>query len=929
MKKLLALGTALATAALSSTATAQSADTPQEKPATQTTDGDNKPTTLDSVQVTGIRRANEAAIESKLAANTISDVVSATDARALPDLTIVEALRRVPGLSVLPAIDNEHPRDEASTPVIRGLGSSYNNVTIDGLTVASPGTPNGNLGSVTRGVRLDILPSSMISEIGVVKTFTADQDPNAVGGAIDLRTRSAFDNGNKPFFTMEASLGHASDNGEPSSQMDPGYRVSGTGSTTFGSDHQYGVVVSANYQTLSSYTYTHMTSDTVFYNFYNAAGQLQSGNNLGNGLPVPQNDKSWYVEDKRDRYGITGKFEARPSDTFDAYLLGGYYYFKDNMTRNENIIDGRNGPVVNQGPTSGTYPVGDVEVGYSNQQITTRTKVGQAGFNWHPDDQQELSARASYSDATYDEPIYMVKFIAGATRPAPGSSGATVTPSAPFGFTYDTSRFNAAFPIDPSSYYNLNNYGLFYWRPDYGRNAADSIRTARLDYRFNQGEMDRGFGFATGAMYTDDRPSYSVHRDEYDPNTSAPPINLADFAGPLGASLPYNPGLNLLTIDPSKVKAFLDSLPKSDFNSTSQNDFNNQDNFEHKERIFGGYGLVTYATDQLYLQGGLHYDGALQSTVGYIRGTDKVYRPVRTSSDYRHLLPSLLGRYNLTDDFDIRAGYSRTLGRPPYDSYAARSSINFVNSSDVGNPNATGVSVTIGNPAIKPRVSDNYDLSFDWRLPEQTGGLVSVALFDKQIHDEIFTVSDLGFTDPSSGVFYKNAIVSTPVNASSARIRGAELSGIVNSFGSIAPWLRSFGASANVSFLDGRLAVPLSAGGTRAVDRLVGQPDYIVNATVFYNHNGLELRAAYNKQGRALRSVVSDVSWQDLYWAPRSQVDLSATYQISRDLALIGQVSNVGHSRITTITGPGLNLLKDSYSVPTTYWFGVRFTPKF
>ena len=929
MKKLLALGTALATAAMSSTATAQSVETPQDKPATQAKDGDKQPTTLDSVQVTGIRKANEAAIESKLAANTISDVVSATDARALPDLTIVEALRRVPGLSVLPAIDNEHPRDEASTPVVRGLGSSYNNVTIDGLTIASPGTPNGNLGSVTRGVRLDILPSSMISEIGVVKTFTADQDPNAVGGAIDLRTRSAFDNGNKPFFTMEASLGHASDNGQPSSQMDPGYRVSGTGSTTFGSDHQYGVVVSANYQTLSSYTYTHMTTDTVFYNFYNAAGQLQSGNNLGNGIPVPQNDKSWYVEDKRDRYGITGKFEARPSDTFDAYVLGGYYYFKDDMTRNENIIDARNGPVYNQTATSGTYPVGDVEVGYSNQQITTRTKVGQAGFNWHPDDQQSLSARASYSDATYDEPIYMMKFIAGATPQAPGAGGATVTPSAPFGFTYDTSRFNAAFPVNPSAYYNLNNYSLFYWRPDYGRNAADTIRTGRVDYRFNQDEMARGLGFATGLTYTDDRPSYSVHRDEFDPNTLAPPITLSNFAGPLGANLPYNPGLNLLTIDPARARAYLDSLPKSDFNSTNQNDFNNQDNFQHKERIFGAYGLATYATDQLYLQGGLHYDGTLQSTIGYLRGSDKVYRPNRTSSDYRHLLPSLLGRYNLTDDFDIRAGYSRTLGRPPYDSYAARSSINFVNASDIGNPNATGVTVNEGNPAIKPRVSDNYDLSFDWRLPAETGGLVSLALFDKQIHDEIFTVSNLGYTDPSSGVTYKNAIVSTPVNASNARIRGVELNGIVNSFAVISPLLSAFGASANVSLLDGRLAVPLSTGGTRNVDRLVGQPNYVMNATLFYNRNGLELRAAYNRQGRALRSIVSDVSWQDLYWAPRSQVDLSATYQIGPSLSLIGQVSNVGHSRITTVTGPGVDLLKDSYSVPTTYWFGVRFTPKF
>lgn len=48
---------------------------------------------------------------------------------------------------------------------------------------------------------------------------------------------------------------------------------------------------------------------------------------------------------------------------------------------------------------------------------------------------------------------------------------------------------------------------------------------------------------------------------------------------------------------------------------------------------------------------------------------------------------------------------------------------------------------------------------------------------------------------------------------------------------------------------------------------------------------------------------------------------------MSKQLSLIGQVSNMTHSRITSVTGPGQNLLKDSYSVPTTYWVGLRFTP--
>lgn len=278
------------------------------------------------MQVTGVRRANAAAVESKRAATNITDVISATDVRALPDSTIVEALRRVPGLSVLPATDNEHPRDEAATPVLRGLGPSYNNVTIDGLTIASPGTPNGTLGSITRGVRLDLLPASMVSELQVVKTFTPDLDPNATGGAINLKTRSAFENGGKPFFSAEAALGHANDVGKPRDQDDPGYRLNATGSRTFGSEQQYGFTLSANYQSLSSYTETHMTTDTVHYGFYDNNGVLQTGANLGNGWAVPQQDKYWYVQNQRNRYGVTGKFEMRPSAALEAYAMAGYYY---------------------------------------------------------------------------------------------------------------------------------------------------------------------------------------------------------------------------------------------------------------------------------------------------------------------------------------------------------------------------------------------------------------------------------------------------------------------------------------------------------------------------------------------------------------------------------------------------------------------------
>ncbi|WP_404713808.1 TonB-dependent receptor [Sphingomonas sp. MMS24-J13] len=923
MKRAFLIGTAFAAVATATLASAQTRAEPQEPP-----EGTSLARQDSDIVVTGQRRSNEAAIESKRQALNITDVVSATDVRALPDNTVAEALRRVPGLSVVPAADNEHSRDEATTAVIRGLNASYNNVTVDGLNIASLGALNAPNGSITRGLRLDILPSSMISEIAVVKTFTPDLDPNAVGGAINLKTRSAFEHGGTPFVTLEGSLGHSSDTGKPYSQPDPGYRLVGTASTTFGPGHMFGAVLSANYQRLSSYTVTHMTTDTVFYNFYDNAGKLQAGNNLGNGYALPQQDKNWYVEDERSRVGVTAKLEARPSDSLYIYALGGYYFFRDNMTRNENLINSRNLNVQNQAAASGYFPNASIEVGYDNQVTTTRTRLAQLGLDWVPGDRQKLSVRGSYSRMSYVEPWYMIKYINSVARAAPGTTGAATVGNPALAFNYDTSSLQHTFNPNPTAYYDLSKYTLFYWRPDMGRSAGDKIFNQRVDYRFNQDESDRGFGAGLGAAYVDDRSFYQFHRTEYDPNTTAPALSLSDAAGP-SVPLPYNT-LNLLTMDPAKAKAILDALPKSMFNATDPTTVDNQDNFTHREKIVGAYASASYRSDQLIVQAGVRYDHTDQSTTARARvpGTPITYTDLKTSSRYGRLLPSAIAIYHITDTLDLRGAYSRTLGRPPYDAYAARSSLNFVNVSDIGNGDAIGVTASIGNPGIKPRVSDNFDLSAEWRLPGKSSGLIAVAIFDKQIKDEIFTLGTLGFVDPSSGIFYKNAIVSTPTNASSARIRGVEGNIIINSFGGLSPLLSGFGASANASLLGGQIKVPLSAGGTRTIDRLVGQPSDMINATLFYTLRNMELRAAFNRQGRALRLIQADIGWQDLYWAPRSQLDLSATYQVRPGVSLIGQVSNVTKSPITSVTGPGKNLLKDTYSIPTTFWLGIRFTPK-
>ena len=97
--------------------------------------------------------------------------------------------------------------------------------------------------------------------------------------------------------------------------------------------------------------------------------------------------------------------------------------------------------------------------------------------------------------------------------------------------------------------------------------------------------------------------------------------------------------------------------------------------------------------------------------------------------------------------------------------------------------------------------------------------------------------------------------------------------------------------------------------------------------SVFYSHGALELQAAFNQQGQALRAVVPDIEWQDLYWAPRHQVDLQASYRLQPGLALLAQVQNLTGERLSSTVGAAGKLLKDTHSIPTVYWLGLRYTP--
>jgi TonB-dependent receptor len=866
--------------------------------------------------VIGQRIADRRALAIKRHARNIVDAVSSDEARRLPDNTVVDAMRRIPGVSVVPIADNEHPRDVPIAPVVRGLTQAYNNVTINGLPIASTGIPDAASNSASRGVRLDILPTSLVSRLVVVKTFTPDADANAIGAAIDLQTRSAFDANGRPFLSIEGGFASPSQHGQVQRQAPIGIHATATASRTFGADGQFGLVLSANYQRLENNSDVHATADSNFLNYYGEDGRRAVDGALGNGIPVPRQDKYWYNGSDRRHYGATVRAEA---DLGEVRLsaLAADYLFRDGYTRNENVIDAEDADVIAQTATSGRFATGSAQVGYRGGVTRSETRMAQFDADWAAGGRDRLSGRAAFSRATMRERYDMVKFTAGQDQ----NGGVVGDPA--LGFAYDTSRLQFSFAVPAQGYYDLSLYSADYWRHR-SRRAVAEIGALRADWRHNSESDDDGLGFAAGVAWTRSDYSYVYRSEQF--GTTDRGLTLAQVGYVSGAPLRFNANpLKLIAIDPRPAWRMFDENQSSIIVTDSADD-DPLDDFSHREAIGAGYATARFSRGSLEILAGARLEHTAITTVGTVAIEDS-WSTATTSSDYLRLLPSALVNYGPAAGLKLRAGYSRTIGRPSYESYAPRSSIEFEGTDLPGDPDAA-VRVTLGNPAIAPRLSDNLDLSLEWSLPRRLDGMIAAAVFRKDIQNEIFDATTVGYE--YDGVYYRNALVTRPANATRAHITGLELSAVVGSLDIVAPLLRAVGISANWALFDGAVTVPMTSGATRSVGRLVGQPDQIRNLSLFYNRGGFELRGAVNWTGKALRAIAPDTVGQDVYWAPRRQFDLQARYRVGpgrlgAGASFILDVANLTEERLTGLTGPGARWLKDSYSVPRVVRLSVHW----
>ena len=164
----------------------------------------------DEVIATGIRQSLQNAQDIKRNADTFVDSITASDIGALPDRSVLEALQRVPGVSIsrfAGGDDPDHFSVEGSGVVIRGLDfvrSEFN----------GRDTFSANNG---RALGFQDVPPELVGGVDVFKNQTADMVEGGISGVVNLRTLKPFDRSERTIAaTVDATYSDYRDEVSPS-----------------------------------------------------------------------------------------------------------------------------------------------------------------------------------------------------------------------------------------------------------------------------------------------------------------------------------------------------------------------------------------------------------------------------------------------------------------------------------------------------------------------------------------------------------------------------------------------------------------------------------------------------------------------------------------------------------------------------------------
>lgn len=842
---------------------------------------------MDAFNVGGVREGSAMAIQSQRASDN-PKWVSATDNFGNPAANPGELIQRLPGIST------EIVGGEVRSLYLRGMGTGFSSLMVDGeRSASSSGT------AVSRDYQIEQLGTGNLESIELIKAPQPDQDANAVAGYVNLVSRRAFDLPGRRITATAATLWRKrgfddSPFRDRADDIDLFTFAYSDVFNVFGGKKNLGIAV--NYSQRNAVTTQDEQGPAG--NVYTGLSQAFLNANTANPLQRAWGTGEFAYPAKAQNGGLSADYKLSP----DAYL---FLKFTINFNDMDQVAyrSGFGNPaatVANFTPDS-TFEhsrmlphAASVGITNSGPEFTKHSRNfainGGSEFKvFQRAGTLSLRGNLSNADISYPGNVNVRAITTGTTG---------------LGFEIDRRGQDEWYPIirqtagpditDPASY-NLRTMT----RQSY--KAPNELYGFRVDYTHR---FTTRFPVTakTGVKFSDDsRKGITDYAAWTFVGADGAPNTADDSFAPY-ADLRYRQGDGRYgpipyTTRPTEVPAGYWRQTAADaYNSyvTANNDT------KYNEQIRAAYLQTSVRFGRFRLLGGFRMEETETEGTAWVRNTTSTWGGnsvggtsldptvvnanvaraarsfVRRNTDggsYRNFFPGVHLVYEPVASLLGRASYNRSISRPSVASLIPTVTENLENNT-----------VSMGNPDLLPYLSDNFEISIEKYF--EPVGQFSVGAFWKEISNYSRSLSATVGPEGIDGQGqYAGYTLSTTRNIGSARIRGVELS-YQHQFSFLPGALKGLGAMANFTYLEAEG----DFGSTVTTTKLAQLAPRSGNAGVNYRYRGFDVRLLANWTGQKYKSTNSGV---DVYADERLFLDVKLQYSFRRKYDLFLDISNL------------------------------------
>ncbi|MGP9800132.1 TonB-dependent receptor [Rheinheimera sp. NSM] len=878
------------------------------------------PDDVEVILVKGIRGSLARSVDLKRENMQIVDSIISEDIGKFPDNNVVEALQRLSGVQV-----TDRGAGEVSTVSIRGLNDVT--TTVNGRNIF---TASG------RSVALADIPASLLNRVDVYKTRSASLIETGIAGQIDIHTQRPFD-----FDSSKMVLAGRGIYSDQTDKTDPNISALFSNNWDIG-DSRFGALINL------SYAETHYRDQSVtagammpFATNNPPAGWApyeiirstdgraaenpiwQPGLEAGlpfapgstfdvNGVPTEYllSRDAVFASDltgKRERPAVNVAFQFAPNDSseyiFEAFyngfrnesynsLLFSFVDWWGNLGDNPDIslFEGTN---IIKSRTVGSpymFTSGDLSTGKTDSYVYA------LGGKWLIGDNLQLRSEVVYQDSQYDESFFAMRTERVADSISVDFNSGGGLPAFQFGPATDLTA--------PDQWAMAQLYDQAYSR------EGDAITfTLDADYMLHNSIITN---ISFGGRYDKRKASEAqLLQDTGLCNSGTAACQLASYEGLLNVNRGFFDGESDVPDSWLSANGYY-IRDNADMFRTIYNTETGSSLAVGEQRILAQTFEVTESTTALYAQanfetelGGRLFDG--QFGLRYVDvDTDMAFAGNTASTGTSKVLPSLMLRYNLTDDLLARFSYGETLRRPAF--AQLNPTINYVRDvTNIGYGTASG-----GNPELEPTESKNFDLSLEWYFAE--GSTLYATAFKRDIEGFVVDFRRRVIHDDGQGEY--PYILNQPDNASNGKLDGYEL-GVVYFPKGLPDLLDGIGVQASYTMLDSTQDIPItdSEGNVVGTDTtpLFGVSDSSYSVVLAYEKQRFDMRLSYVWREDFLNNyeAAQFANPLGIYRNPEKSLDFQLSYHVTDNLMLTFDATNLTNE-----------IFQSYYEYPSTHNFG-------